>query len=135
MSDVAERGIRVTLLSSLAKETVVAIPTRYGNVTVTRDGSGCCIGHITYGDRRVEIAATGQIQASLEAVYKVKEGDLVVIGFPSRPREAPASHRVFLVDQEGMIDLTPPGLEVQTAPSRQCSEGKRSILIWALHKQ
>ena len=31
ISDVAERGIRVTLLSSLAKETVVAIPTRYGD--------------------------------------------------------------------------------------------------------
>jgi hypothetical protein len=109
MSDVAERGISVTLLSSLVKETVIAIPTRYGDVTVTRDGSGCCIGHITYGDQRLEIASTGQIQATLEGVYKVTEGDLVVIGFPSRPREPPASHRVFLVDQEGMIDLTPPG--------------------------
>jgi hypothetical protein len=108
MSEVAERGIRVTLLSSLAKETVVAIPTRYGDVTVTRDGSGCCIGHIAYANQRLEIASTDQIYASLEGVYKVTEGDLVVIGFPSRPREAPASHRVFLVDQEGMIDLTPP---------------------------
>jgi hypothetical protein len=109
MSDVAERGIRVTLLSSLAKETVVAIPTRYGDVTVTRDGAVCCIGHITYGDQRLEIVSTGQIYASLEGVYKVTEGDLVVIGFSSRPRESPASHRVFLVDQEGMIDLTAPG--------------------------
>jgi hypothetical protein len=109
MSDVADRGISVTLLSSLAKETVVAIPTRYGDVTVTRDGSGCCIGHITYRDQRLEIASTGQIQATLEGVYKVTEGDLVVIGFASRPREPPQSHRVFLVDQEGMIDLTPPG--------------------------
>jgi hypothetical protein len=108
MSDVAERGIRVTLLSSLANETVVAIPTRYGDVTVTRDGSGCCMGHITYGDQQLEIASTGQIQASLEGVYKVTEGDLVVIGFPSRARAPPASHRVFLIDQEGMVDLTPP---------------------------
>jgi hypothetical protein len=109
MSDVAERGIRVTLLSSLARETVVAIPTRYGDVTVTRDGSVCCIGHITYGDQRLEIASTGQLYASLEGVYKVKEGDLVVIGFPSRSREPPPSPRVFLVDQEGMTDLTVPG--------------------------
>src|SRR6266567_574466 len=41
MSDAAQRGIRVTLLSSLAKETMAAIPTRYGDVTVTRDG--CCV--------------------------------------------------------------------------------------------
>src|SRR5262249_30856993 len=34
MSDAAQRGIRVTLLSSLAKETMAAIPTRYGDVTV-----------------------------------------------------------------------------------------------------
>src|SRR5919109_3592366 len=83
MSDVAERGIRVTLLSSLAKESVVAIPTRYGDVTVTRDGSVCCLGHIAYANQRLEIAWTDQIYASLEGVYKVTEGDLVVIGFPS----------------------------------------------------
>jgi hypothetical protein len=52
MSDAAQRGIRVTLLSSLAKETVAAIPTRYGDVTVTRDDPECCIGHIRYGDQR-----------------------------------------------------------------------------------
>jgi hypothetical protein len=109
MSDVAERGIRVTLLSSLAKQTVVAIPTRYGDVTVTRDGPVCCIGHITYGDQQLEIVSTGQIYASLEGVYKAKEGDLVVISFPSGPREPPARHHVLLVDQEGMIDLTVPG--------------------------
>jgi hypothetical protein len=109
MSDVAERGIRVTLLSLHAKETVVAIPTRYGDVTVTRDGSVCCIGHITYGDQRLEIVSAGQIYASLEGVYKVKEGDLIVISFPSEPRGPPARHHVLLVDQEGMIDLTVPG--------------------------
>jgi hypothetical protein len=63
MSDAAQRGIRVTLLSSLAKETVAAIPTRYGDVTVTRDDPEC---HIRYGNQRVEIASTGQIYASLE---------------------------------------------------------------------
>jgi hypothetical protein len=36
MSDAAQRGIRVTLLSSLAKETAVAIPTRYGDITVKK---------------------------------------------------------------------------------------------------
>jgi hypothetical protein len=107
-SDVAERGIKVALLSSLAKETVVAIPTRYGDVTVTRDGSVCCIGHITYGDQRLEIASTGQIYASLEGVYKVKEGDLVVISFAAGARGRPPRHHVLLVDQEGMTDLTVP---------------------------
>jgi len=89
MSDAAQRGIRVTLLSSLAKETVAAIPTRYGDVTVTRDDPECCVGHIRYGNQRVEIASTGQIYASLEGVYKVKEGDLVVISSPSEARGSP----------------------------------------------
>ena len=107
MSDAAQRGIRVTLLSSLAKETVVAIPTRYGDVTMTRDDAVCC-GHIRYGDHWVEIASTGQIYASLEGVYKVKEGDLLVISSTSGPRGSPPRHYALLVDQGGMTDLTTP---------------------------
>ncbi len=108
MSDAAQRGIRVTLLSSLAKETAAAIPTRYGDVTVTRDDPVCCMGHIRYGDQLVEIASTGQIYASLEGVYKVKEGDLVVISSPSGARGSPPRHYVLLVGQDGMTDLTGP---------------------------
>jgi hypothetical protein len=107
MSDAAQRGIRVTLLSSLAKETVVAIPTRYGDVTVTRDDPECCGINIRYGDQVVEIPSD-QIYASLEGVYKVKEGDLVVISSTSRARGSPPRHYVLLVDQEGMTDLTGP---------------------------
>jgi|GraSoiStandDraft_16_1057320.scaffolds.fasta_scaffold519925_1 hypothetical protein len=59
MSDVAQQGIRVTLLSKSAKETLVAIPTRYGNITVTRDDSECCVGHIRYGNQQVEIVSAG----------------------------------------------------------------------------
>src|SRR5919201_2784854 len=109
MSDVAERGIRVTLLSSLAKETVVAIPTRYGDITVTRDDPECCIGRIKFADQWVEIASTGQIYASLEGKFKVKEGDLVVISSPSGARGSPPRHYyVLLVGQDGMTDLTSP---------------------------
>jgi hypothetical protein len=108
MSDAAQRGIRVTLLSSLAKETVVAIPTRYGDVTMTRADAVCC-SHIRYGDHWVEIASTGQIYASLEGVYKVKEGDLLVISSTSGPRGSPPRHYALLVvDQGGMTDLTTP---------------------------
>src|SRR6266404_1432278 len=110
MSDAAQRGIRVTLLSSLAKETVVAIPTRYGEVTVTRDDTECCVGHIRYGDQLVEIASTGQIYASLEGVYKVKKGDLVVISSPAGARGLPPRYYVLLVGQDGMADLTGPDL-------------------------
>src|SRR5499426_2396898 len=106
MSDAAQRGIRVTLLSSLAKETMAAIPTRYGDVTVTRDNPQCCVGHIRYGDQLVELASTGQIYASLEGVYKVKEGDLVVISSPSGARGSPPRYYVLLVGQDGMTDLT-----------------------------
>jgi hypothetical protein len=108
MSDATQRGIRVTLLSSLAKETMAAIPTRYGEVTVTRDDPECCVGHIRYGDQLVELASTGQIYASLEGVYKVKEGDLVIISSPSGTRGSPPRHYVLLVGQDGMTDLTGP---------------------------
>src|SRR5262249_7742074 len=81
--DAAQRGIRVTLLSSFAKETMAAIPTRYGDVIVTRDDQECCRGRIRFRDQLVELASTGQVYASLDGVYKVKEGDLVVMSFPS----------------------------------------------------
>jgi hypothetical protein len=106
MSDAAQRGIRVTLLSSLAKETMAAIPTRYGDVIVTRDDPECCVGRIRYGDQLVELASTGQIYASLERVYKVKEGDLVVISFPSGARRFPPRYYVLLFGPNGMTDLT-----------------------------
>jgi hypothetical protein len=106
MSDAAQRGIRVTLLSSLAKETMAAIPTRYGDVTVTRDDPECCVGHIRYGDQLVELASTGQIHASLEGVYKVKEGDLVVMSFSLGARRFPPRYYVLLVGPDGMTDLT-----------------------------
>jgi hypothetical protein len=97
ISDAAQRGIRVTLLSSLAKETAVAIPTRFGEITMTRDDPECCIGHIRYGDQRIEIASTGQIYASLEGIYKVREGDLVVISFPSGALGSPPRHYYVLL--------------------------------------
>jgi len=109
MSDAAEQGIRITLLSSLAKETSVAIPTRYGDITVTRDDPECCIGHIRYGDQQIEIASAGQIYASLEGIYKVGEGDLVIISSPSGAIGSPPRHYyVLLVGQDGMTDLTNP---------------------------
>jgi hypothetical protein len=108
MSDVAQRGIRVTLLSKSAKETLVAIPTRYGNVTVTRDDSECCVGHIRYGNQQIEIVSAGRIYASLEGVYKVNEGDLVVISSPSRAKGLSPSYHALLVDQDRMIDLGGP---------------------------
>lgn len=108
MSDVAQRGIRVALLSKSAKETLVAIPTRYGNITVTRDDSECCVGHIRYGNQQVEIVSAGRIYASLEGVYKVNEGDLVVISSPPGGRGLSPSYHVLLVDQDRMTDLGGP---------------------------
>jgi hypothetical protein len=106
MSDAAQRGIRVTLLSSLAKETIAAIPTRYGDVIVTRDDPECCRGSIRFRDQLVELASTGQAYASLEGVYKVKEGDLVVMSFPSGLTRFPPRYYVLLVGPDGMTDLT-----------------------------
>jgi hypothetical protein len=109
MSGVAEWGIRVTLLSSRAGETTVTVPTRYGDITLTRDGAICCTAHITYGDQRVEIASTGQIHANLEGAYKVKEGDLLVMSFLSGARGRTPRYQALLIDQEGITDLTAPG--------------------------
>src|SRR6516165_4552038 len=106
ISDAAQRGIRVTLLSSLAKETAAAIPTPYGDVIVQRDDAECCGGRIRFRDQRVELASTGLIYASLEGVYKVKEGDLVVMSFPSGARRFPPRYYVLLVGPDGMTDLT-----------------------------
>ena len=76
---------------------------------MTRDDPECCIGHIRYGDQRIEIASTGQIYASLEGIYKVREGDLVVISFPSGALGSPPRHYyVLLVGHNGMTDLTSP---------------------------
>jgi len=105
ISDVAQRGIRVTLLSSLAKETMAAITTRYGDLTVTRDDAVCCVGHIRFKDQLVELASTGQIYASLEGLYKVKEGDLVVMSFTSGTSRFPPRYYVLLVGQ-AMTNLT-----------------------------
>ena len=106
ISDAAQRGIRVTLLSSFAKETMAAIPTRYGDVIVTRDDPECCRGRIRFRDQLVELASTGQVYASLDGVYKVKEGDLVVMSFPSGARRFPPRYYVLLVGPDGMTDLT-----------------------------
>src|SRR5215472_6126617 len=106
MSDAAQRGIKVTLLSSLAKETIAAIPTRYGDVIVTRDDPECCRGRIRFRDQLVELASTGQVHASLDGVYKVKEGDLVVMSFPSGATRFPPRYYVLLVGPDGMTDLT-----------------------------
>jgi hypothetical protein len=108
MSDVAQRGIRVALLSKSAKETLVAIPTRYGNVTVTRDDSDCCVGYIRYGNQQIEIVSAGRIYASLEGVYKVNEGDLVIMSAPPGARGSALGYHVLLVDQDRMIDLGGP---------------------------
>src|SRR5262245_9401952 len=57
-------------------------------------------------DQLVELASTGLIYASLEGVYKVKEGDLVVMSFPSGARRFPPRYYVLLVGPDGMTDLT-----------------------------
>ena len=73
---------------------------------MTRDDAVCCVGHIRFRDQPVELALTGQIYASLEGVYKVKEGDLVVMSFPSGATRFPPRYYVLLVGPDGMTDLT-----------------------------
>ena len=65
-------------------------------MTVTRDDAECCGGRIRFRDQLVELASTGLIYASLEGVYKVKEGDLVVMSFPSGARRFPPRYYVLL---------------------------------------
>jgi hypothetical protein len=106
LSDAAQRAIGVTLLSSLAKETMAAIATRYGDVIVERDDLECCGGRIRFRDHLVDLASMGQIYASLEGVYKVKEGDLIVMSFTSGATRFPPRYYVLLVGLDGMTDLT-----------------------------
>src|SRR5262252_1427231 len=90
ISDAAEHGVRITLLSSMAKETTVSMPTRYGNVSVTRDFSECCGGYISYRNQQIEIMSAKPIHPSLEGIFKVREGDLLVISSPSGETRVPA---------------------------------------------
>jgi len=105
ISDAAEHGVRITLLSSMAKETMVSIPTRYGNVSVTRDFSECCSGYISYRNQQIEIISAEPVHPSLEGIFKVREGDLLVISSPSAEIGAPATYYVLLVDQDTMTQV------------------------------
>jgi hypothetical protein len=134
MSDAAQRGIRVTLLSSFAKEIMAAIPTRYGDVIVTRDDPECCRGRIRFRDQLVELASTGQVYASLDGVYKVKEGDLVVMSFTSGATRFPPRHYVLLVGPDGMTDLTVSDFGSSDGTIRQPSRMMRFISIWGFKK-
>jgi len=108
ISDATKRGIRVTVLSPSAAETQVVVPTRYGEVIVTKDANECCTGRIRHGTKQVEIVSAGEVYASLEGIYQVKEGDIVIIRHNSWPRGMPDTYYVLLVDQRHMIDVTPP---------------------------
>ena len=126
MSDAAQRGIRVTLLSSLAKETAIAIPTRYGDITMTRDDPGCCIGHISYRDQRIEIESAAPLYATLEGIYKVHEGDLLVISSRSGAIGSPARrYYVLLVGQARTTDRPMPDDPAAKARSSEITATQR----------
>jgi hypothetical protein len=107
ISDAARHGIKVMLLSPVATETQVTVPTRFGTIIVTRDADQCCIGYIKYAMQEMRIVSAGYIYASLEGVYQVGEGDLVIIKTPSGARGLPDTYYLLLATHAGMTDVTP----------------------------
>jgi hypothetical protein len=103
ITDAVSRGIQVSLSNPPIPNNAVAIPTRYGNAVVTSDGSemyGCCF--INYRNQRIEFAP----RSYLEAAYKVKEGDLLVIGSQSMARGLPTGYSILLVSKDGLTELS-----------------------------
>jgi hypothetical protein len=58
-----------------------------------------------YRDQQIQIVSGGRVYLSLEGVYKVKEGDLVIISSAPGQRREPPTHYVLLIDENRMTQL------------------------------
>ena len=109
ISDAARRGIVVTLLDPKVVENLAVVPTRYGEISVTKaDTKDCCTGHIRYGTQKITIASAGELLVSLEGIYEVTEGDIVILSVPSGARGMPHTYYPLLVRPTQLVDLASP---------------------------
>jgi hypothetical protein len=87
---------------------LLKIPTRFGTVSVIRAGNenDCCLGYIRFRSRKIEVPSTGTVYADLVGVYRVPEGDVIVLSVPSGVQGMTPNPYVLLVNNKGISDLT-----------------------------
>jgi hypothetical protein len=89
-----------------ASQALLTIPTRFGPVSVEKDGGECCIGTARFRSDRIQLGSPVDLSANLEGAFETAEGDVIVLSVPSA-RGMPHSYYVFLVNGTKMIDITP----------------------------
>src|SRR5215813_13226849 len=101
-------GLSVTLIAAaaiaqpLTDKELLSVPTRFGTLAVTdashlgEDGEFTAVAHL--GDQAIEVGASSNfISASLDGLFQVPEGDLVIFDIPSGVRGAPSGKVAILV--------------------------------------
>jgi hypothetical protein len=105
---VAPKSVTVPAPRAEPEKTLLTIHTRFGELSVIRDADDCCSGKINYGAQKIELASAGDLFATLIGVYRVKEGDVLVLDVPAGVRGVPPIYHVFLVNQDRMSELRSP---------------------------
>jgi hypothetical protein len=127
-SDAARKGITISLLDPYIEQKEFDIVTRFGKVIVTKTlltNSECCTGHITYRDQAITMSATDEVYATLEGLYQVKEGDLIIISSPSGVRGMPPNYYIVLVDQRHLLNLSSPDFSTSDWTFKVSRKGDR----------
>ncbi len=76
-------------------------------VSFVRNSEDCCKGYVRFRSQSIQILSAGDLFATLEGVYEVKEGDVLVVSRPAGGSGTPWSiYYVLLVDQKRIVDLT-----------------------------
>jgi len=94
-------GLSVTLIAAaaiaqpLADKELLSVPTRFGTLTVTVNDESNVVAHL--GDQALEVGANTDFSASLDGLFQVPEGDLVVLDIPSGARGMPSAKAAILV--------------------------------------
>lgn len=93
-------GLSVTLIApaaiaqSLADKELLSVPTRFGTLTVTVNDEATVVAHL--GDQAIVLVGNAT-SASLDGLFQVPEGDLVVLDIPSGARGMPSHKAAILV--------------------------------------
>jgi hypothetical protein len=100
----APPGVQTTGIMLSREETVLSVPTRYGEVSIVKSAEDCCKGAINFRSQKIDVGFAAKL-AGPEGVYQVKEGDLLVLRLTTDVRGMPDSLYVLLVDEQKIADL------------------------------
>jgi hypothetical protein len=92
--------------STIADAELLRVRTRFGTVFVVRSSDDCCMGYIRFRSEKIEVPSTGTVYAELKGVYRVPEGDVIVLSAPSGVRGMPPHPYVLVVNDKEIADIT-----------------------------